>query len=63
MRGFAAGPTPNGTAIAVFQSQDLRAAALDLVTRAFGPRAADDLRDRLRRADEAIGAVTAAANR
>ncbi len=57
MGAYANGSGVHGTAIGVFQNADLRAGVLDLVAKEWGAKAADDVRDRLRRVDEGLGAL------
>jgi hypothetical protein len=62
MKSYAAGSGLHGSAIGTFQDAQLRSAVLEIVAQTWGQRAADDVRERLRRADDAIGTLSAASH-
>jgi hypothetical protein len=62
LAGYGSAPPLHGNLFDALRNPDLRSAALDLVARTSGSAAADDLRDRLSRADEAIGSIAAIAS-
>lgn len=60
MKSYATGNGEPSSAIGVFRDPELRAAILQLITDTSGDRAADQVRERLRRIDDATSALETA---